>query len=293
MPGPDLPRDAIGLGLRARHVRELLADRRGAVDCPVEVGFLELLAENYMVEGGRPLEVAERIAARYPTILHGVGLYLGNAEGVDRAHLQRLTALAKRTNARWVSDHLCWGSVGGVTTHDLLPLPYTREAVALCVDGIRAVQDALGVPFIVENVSSYAAWRESEMEEWAFVSEVVEGADCGLLLDVNNIYVSALNHGFDALDYLDGIPAERVAQIHLAGHSRHTDCVIDTHDGPVDDAVWSLYAEALRRTGSVPTMLEWDAHIPPLAEVLREARRARPYLDAARHSREQERRHAA
>jgi hypothetical protein len=208
-----------------------------------------------------------------------VGLYVGSAQGIDRAHLRRVKALAERTGTPWVTDHLCWGSVDGTFSHDLLPLPYTAEAVARAVENIRIVQGELGVPFSVENVSSYAQYRDSTMTEWEFVTEVAERADCGILLDVNNIYVSSINHGFDPLTYLDYVPTERVAQIHIAGHARYERFLIDTHDHPVIDPVWKLYARAIERCGPTPTLLEWDARIPPFEEVHAEALKAVRYWD--------------
>jgi uncharacterized protein len=260
----------IGIGLRSPHVGHILSQTP-------ELAWFEIIAENYMVEGGRPLHTLDRILAHYQVVQHGVGLYLGSAQGIDREHLARVKALVRRTHSPWVTDHLCWGSVDGQVSHDLLPLPYTWEAVARTVENLRVVQDTLEVPFAVENVSSYAEFRESCMTEWQFVSEVAERADVGILLDVNNIYVSSVNHGFDAAEYLAGIPVERVAQIHIAGHTRHDGFVIDTHDHPVSDPVWRLYQRALELCGPTPTLLEWDAAIPSFDEVRAEA------LKAARH----------
>ena len=277
----------IGVGLRAPHVEHVLA-RRPAV------GWFEIVAENYMVDGGRALATLDRILETYPVVLHGVGLYVGSAQGVDRQHLRRLKRLVRHTGAPWVTDHLCWGSVDGTHSHDLLPLPYTREAVRRAVEHIRTVRDFLEVPFAVENVSSYAAYRHSEMTEWEFVTEVVERADAGLLLDVNNIYVSSRNHGFDPYAYLEYLPHGRVAQIHLAGHARHRRFVIDTHDRPVVDPVWRLYARALELVGPAPTLLEWDARLPPFEAVHAEALKAARWLSGAQGSGGVERRpHAA
>lgn len=264
----------VGVGLRAAHVDELCATS-------APVGWLELLAENYLVDGGRPLATLERIGQRYPLVVHAVGLYVGAADGVDRTHLARLRTLADRVDARWVTDHLCWGSVDGRTSHDLLPLPYTREVAALCADAIRRVQDTLGRPFAIENVSSYARWRASTMTEWDFLAEVAEAADCGILLDVNNVYVSCTNHGWDASTYLARLPAARIAQLHLAGHTTRDGYLIDTHDHPVADPVWALYADAVARFGPVPTILEWDADLPPLATLLDEVARAAAIRAAA------------
>lgn len=260
----------IGVGLRSAHVGHILAHTP-------ELAWFEIVAENYLVEGGVPLYNLDRILARYPVVQHGVGLYVGSAQGVDRAHLGRVKHLLRRTHSPWVTDHLCWGSVDGQYSHDLLPLPYTWEAVARTVENLRLVQDTLEVPFAVENVSSYAEFRDSCMTEWQFLSEVAERADVGILLDVNNLYVSAVNHGFDAADYLAGIPSERVAQIHIAGHARHDGFIIDTHDHPVSDPVWQLYQQALDRCGPTPTLLEWDAAIPTFDEVRAEALKAVRY----------------
>ena len=260
----------IGIGLRSPHLDHILSQRP-------DVSWFEIISENYMVDGGRPLHTLDRILEQYAVVQHGVGLYIGSEQGIDRAHLRRLKDLTRRTGTPWVSDHLCWGSVDGTTTHDLLPLPYNRSAIARAVDGIRTVQDSLGLPFAVENVSSYAEFHESEMTEWEFLSEVVERADAGILLDVNNIYVSSINHGFDPMVYLEALPHERVAQIHIAGHARYERFVIDTHDHPVIDPVWRLYARAIELCGPTPTLLEWDARIPSFPEVHAEALKATRY----------------
>jgi uncharacterized protein len=257
----------VGVGLRGPHLRDIL-------DRTPPVGWFEIIAENYLGDGGRPLHMLDRVMASYPVVQHGVSLYLGSAQGLDREHLRRLKALVRRTGTPWMSDHLCWGSVDGMTSHDLLPLPYTPEVARRAADAIRMVQDTLEIPFAVENVSSYAEYRASTMTEWEFVTEVAERADCGILLDVNNIYVSSVNHGFDPLAYLDGVPHGRVAQIHLAGHARHDRFIIDTHDHPVADPVWDLYARAIERCGPTPTLLEWDARLPSLDELLAEAAKA-------------------
>ncbi|MBI5490434.1 MAG: DUF692 domain-containing protein [Deltaproteobacteria bacterium] len=265
----------IGLGLRSVHIDHILERKP-------DVNWFEIISENYMVDGGRPQVVLDRILEQYRVVQHGVGLYVGSAQGVDRDHLRRLKRLVAHTRTPWVTDHLCWGSVDGTFSHDLLPLPYTPEAVARAVENIRIVKGELAVPFSVENVSSYAEYRDSTMTEWEFLTEVAEQADCGILLDVNNIYVSALNHGFDPLTYVDYVPPERVTQIHIAGHSRYRRFVIDTHDHPVIDPVWKLYARAIERVGPTPTLLEWDARIPPFEEVHAEALKAVRYWDHTR-----------
>lgn len=260
----------VGIGLRVPHYDHILS-RQPATD------WFEIIAENYLVDGGRPLAVLDAILDQYQVVVHGVGLYPGNAAGLDFDHLRRLKKLLRRARTPWFADHLCWGSVDGTFSHDLLPLPYTREAAARVAENLRVAQDFLEVPIAVENVSSYAEFKANEMCEWDFLNEVVHAADVGVLLDVNNIYVSSINHRFDPLAYVDAIPAERVAQIHLAGHSRYERFIIDTHDHPVVDPVWHLYARAIQRCGPVATLLEWDARIPSFDEVWAEAQKARRY----------------
>jgi len=257
-----------GLGLRVDHYEEILTGRP-AVD------WFEVLTENYLVPGGKPLHYLMRIRERYPLAMHGVSLSIGSSAPLDREYLRQLRSLAARLEPAWISDHLCWTGVAGRNTHDLLPLPYTEEALANVVERVRAVQDILGRRILLENVSSYVAFRDSQLTEWEFLGEIARRADCLILLDVNNIYVSAVNHEFDALTYLESVPAERVQQIHLAGHENHGDYLVDTHDHPVPDPVWELYAHALRRCGAVSTMIERDDHIPPLAELCAELGRAR------------------
>jgi uncharacterized protein (UPF0276 family) len=260
----------VGVGLRAPHLDHILSRKP-------DVGWFEIIAENYLVDGGEPLHRLDRILEQYHVVQHGVGLYVGSAQGVDREHLRRLKALVRRTGTPWVTDHLCWGSVDGAYSHDLLPLPYTREAIARAVENIKQARDFLEVPFAVENVSSYAEFHESRMTEWEFLGEVAERADAGILLDVNNIYVSSVNHGFDPMVYVENVPHERVAQIHIAGHARYERFIIDTHDHPVIDPVWRLYARAIELCGPTPTLLEWDARIPPFEEVHAEALKATRY----------------
>ncbi len=264
----------VGVGLRIAHYDHILG-RKPAVD------WFEIISENYMVDGGRPLAVLDQILAQYRVVQHGVSMYFGNAARPNREHLRKLRALTRRTRTPWVSDHLCWGSVDGRYTHDLLPMPYTREAVKWAARNIREVQDFLELPVAVENLSSYAEFHDSEMTEWEFLSEVVERADCGILLDVNNIYVSSRNHGFDPRVYLDSVPAHRVAQIHIAGHTKFERYILDTHDHPVLDPVWKLYARAIGRVGRTATLLEWDDRIPTFDEVHAEARKAERFLPRA------------
>jgi len=268
------PSPGFGLGLRTVHYEEIATTRPA-------LGWFEILTENYLVEGGRPLEWLERIRADYPVAMHGVSLSIGSTDPLDPGYLRRLKALAKRVQPLWISDHLCWTGIAGKNLHDLLPLPYTEEALQHVVARVDAVQEVLGRRILLENVSSYVGYRESTLTEWEFLSEIARRADCLILLDVNNIYVSARNHGFDPEAYLSGVPPERVQQIHLAGHSDCGDVIIDTHDAPVIDPVWDLYGRAIRRLGPVATMIERDDHIPPLAQLLFELERARVVADQA------------
>jgi uncharacterized protein (UPF0276 family) len=268
----------IGLGLRVPHYEHILTRKPTC-------GWFEIISENFMVDGGRPLEVLDRILEQYRVVQHGVSLYLGSADKPDRTHLRKLKALVKRTKTPWLSDHLCWGSIDGTYSHDLLPMPYTFAAARRTAEKIRQVRDFLEVPLCVENVSSYAEFHASEMTEWEFLAEVVERADCGILLDVNNIDVSAQNHGFDARDYLRGVPPERVAQIHVAGHTKFEKYVLDTHDHPVSDPVWKLYAHVIRQSGVTATLLEWDDKIPSFDEVHAEALKANAFIAGARAAR--------
>ncbi|WP_431259413.1 MNIO family bufferin maturase [Roseateles chitinivorans] len=262
------PSPGFGLGLRSTHYREF-------IERPQPVDWLEVISENYLVPGGKPLAMLDTIRANYPMVMHGVSMNLGAVEGLDADYLRQLAALARRVEPLWISDHLCWTGAHGRNLHDLLPLPYTEEALQVVVRNIGQAQDTLGRRLVIENVSSYLDYEVSHLGEAQFVAEVARRADCLLLVDVNNIHVSAVNHGFDALAYLDALPADRVQQIHVAGHSDHGDHLIDTHDQPVAEPVWQLYAEALRRFGPVATMIERDDHIPPLAELLVELDQAR------------------
>jgi uncharacterized protein (UPF0276 family) len=269
-----LPDLGIGIGLRTTHFGEILAGAP-AVD------WFEALSENFLDTGGRPLHVLDRVAERYPLALHGVSLSIGSTDPLDRAYLRKLKALADRTRARWVSDHLCWTGVLGRNTHDLLPLPYDEATLRHVARRVKQVQDALERPLVLENPSTYLAFARSTMPEWEFLTRLCDASGCGLLLDVNNVYVSSFNHGFDPSQYLDAIPADRVVQVHLAGHTNHGTHILDTHDGPAIDAVWDLYARLCARTGPVSTLFEWDASIPPLADVQAEAEKARPLREAA------------
>ena len=263
-----------GLGLRPEHYTAVL-ESRPAVD------WFEIISENYMVAGGRPLHFLDRIRARYPMAMHGVSLSIGGADPLDSDYLAALKRLAGRVEPAWISDHLCWTGVAGRNLHDLLPLPYTEEAIAHVAGRVRRVQDVLGRQILLENVSSYVTYTDSQIAEWEFLSAIAERADCYILLDVNNVYVSAHNHGFDALAYLDGVPPGRVRQIHLSGHSHNGPLIVDTHDHPVPDPVWRLYAETIARLGPVSTMIERDDHIPPLDTLLAELARARAVAESA------------
>jgi uncharacterized protein len=261
----------IGVGLRVPHYNHIL-ERKPVVD------WFEIISENYMVDGGPPLATLDRILEQYKVVQHGVSMYFGSVDPPNREQLKRLKALVRRTKTPWFTDHLCWGSVDGRYTHDLLPMPYTIEAARITARNIRQVEDFIEVPIAVENVSSYAEFHVSEMTEWEFLNEVVERADCGILLDVNNIYVSSRNHEFNPFDYLNAVDPARVAQIHIAGHSKFEKYILDTHDHPVIDPVWRLYSHAIERFGPTATLLEWDDRIPPFDEVHAEARKAARYM---------------
>jgi uncharacterized protein (UPF0276 family) len=266
-----------GLGLRREHYRDFL---EGEVD----VDFVEVISENFMVAGGQPRDILRRVRERYPVVLHGVSMSLGSADGLRADYLARLRALVDEVQPLFVSDHLSWSRIGRFNSHDLLPLPYTEEALDVVCNNIDQAQEALGRAMLVENPSSYLAYAESTMTEWEFISAMARRTGCGLLLDVNNVFVSASNHGFDPQDFLRGVPMECVRQIHLAGHSQGDGLLIDTHDGPVPDPVWSLYAQTIARCGPVATMIERDGDIPPLADLLTEldvARRLASHREAA------------
>lgn len=278
LPALPLPPDRAGIGLRAEHTVEFLGTRP-------DVGFVEAHSENHF-GGGKPLHFLERARRDYPLSLHGVGLSIGSADPLNEAHLARLAALVRRLEPALVSEHLCWSSVGGVYANDLLPLPLTEEALVHVVARVQQVQERLGRTILLENVSSYVEFAASALPEPQFLAEVARRSGCGILLDVNNIHVSACNHGFDPLTYLDAIPRAAVREMHLAGFTtRHIDgaeFLIDTHSAPVADAVWALYEQALQRFGPVPTLIEWDADLPPLATLLGEARHADRLLAAHR-----------
>ena len=270
-----LPDLGTGIGLRTVHFGEILAGKP-ALD------WFEVLSENFMDTGGRPLFVLDQVVERFPVALHGVSLSVGSTDPLDRGYLQKLKALAKRTRARWVSDHLCWTGVLGRNTHDLLPLPYDKATLLHVTRRVRQVQDALERPLVLENPSTYLEYERSTMTEWEFLGELCDATGCGLLLDVNNVYVSSYNHGYDPRQYVDGIPADRVVQVHLAGHTNEGTHILDTHSGRAIPQVWKLYERLVARTGPVSTLYEWDADIPPLATVVREAAKARRYRTSAR-----------
>ena len=257
-----------GLGLRKPHYADFLGGG-------VPVDFIEVISENFMVDGGRARDILRRVRERHPVCLHGVSMSVGSADGLDPDYLARLRALIDEIDPLFVSDHLCWSRTGGFSSHDLLPLPYTQEALDLVCDHVGRAQDALGRALLIENPSSYVRFAQSEMSEWEFLTQLCRRAGCSLLLDVNNIFVSGTNHGFAPEDYADAIPMEHVRQIHLAGHSRGEHMLVDTHDQPVADPVWRLYERVMRCAGPVAVMIERDDNIPPLGDLLTE-------LDVAR-----------
>lgn len=270
-----------GLGLRPQHYQDILEQNP-----PVD--WFEVLSENYMIPGGQPLRILDQIRERYPVVMHGVSLSIASTAPLNMDYLRDLKALAERVEPKWISDHLCWTGVHGVNLHDLLPIPYTEEALDHVCDRVNQVQDFLGRALTLENVSTYVSFEQSQMREWEFISELTRRTGCWLLFDVNNVYVSAFNHEYDAQAFIDGIPADRVVQFHLAGHSDMETYIVDTHDAPVVPQVWDLYTYAMQRFGPVSTMIERDDHIPPLADMLEEletardlARKTLPRLEAA------------
>lgn len=256
-----------GIGLRPPHYAEV-------VQTLPAVDWFEVITENFMVAGGNPRQVLRQVRAHYPIVLHGVSLSVGSVDPIDETYLTGLATLAAETEPAWISDHLCWSSFGGHTGHDLWPLPFTEEALAHVVRRVQVVQERLRRRILIENVSSYLEFAHSTLPEWEFLTEVARRADCGLLLDVNNIFVSARNHGFEAAQFLAGVPVDRVKQIHLAGHRDEGTHLLDTHDHPVCDGVWALYRAAVQRFGAVATIIERDDDIPPLAQVIAESRQA-------------------
>lgn len=265
------PQMGIGIGLRTKHYPHILGEKP-AID------LFEILSENYMDTGGRPLYILDQVAERYPVVLHGVSMSIGTTDPLDRNYLVKLKNLADRTKARMVSDHVCWTGVAGRNVHDLLPLPCDEKTLTHLVSRIKQVQEILERPLYLENPSTYMAFAQSTMPEWEFLSRMAEGADCGLLLDLNNIYVSARNNGFDPMEYLEGIPAERVGYFHLAGHTDNGTHLIDTHSDHAVPMVWELYRRAHQLTGGRTTIYEWDEAIPEFDVVLAEAQKAREYM---------------
>ncbi|HEX2746988.1 MAG TPA: DUF692 domain-containing protein [Verrucomicrobiales bacterium] len=261
----------LGVGLRTVHYQHILAENP-------EVDWFEVITENYMDSRGRPRHVLNQIAERYPVVMHGVSLSIGSTDPLDFEYLGKMKALARDVKPGWISDHVCWTGVAGVNTHDLLPLPLTEASLRHVIERVRQVQDFLERPFVLENPSSYVGFKDSTMPEWEFISRLAEEADCGLLLDVNNVYVSSVNHDFDPYEFIRALPAERIVQMHLAGHTNLGTHIIDTHDGHVIDPVWELYRLAHLRTGGVSTLLEWDAKIPPFEVVHAEVLKAKQYM---------------
>lgn len=266
-----LPQLGLGVGLRTAHFNHIL-EERPAVD------WFEIISENFIDSQGRPRWVLERIAERWPVVMHGVSLSIGSTDPLNFDYLARLKRLADAVRPRWISDHLCWTGVLGLNAHDLLPVPFNEETLRHVVERIRVVQDVLERPLVLENPSSYVTFASSTMSEWEFLSRMAEEADCGLLLDVNNVYVSSFNHDFDPLEYLEHLPHQRIVQCHLAGHSHCKTHLIDTHDNHVIDPVWELYRRAHQLTGGISTLLEWDANIPPFPVVHAEVLKAKRYM---------------
>ncbi|MFO0663786.1 MAG: DUF692 domain-containing protein [Polyangiaceae bacterium] len=275
----------VGVGARPPHYGALLehagatlahgeVDPSRAATTASRIGWLEVISENFMGDGGRPRASLDALSAKYPIVTHGVSLSIGGTDPLDPAYLSRLRRLCDRLNPPWFSDHLCFTRAGGVDLHDLLPLPMTRETIVHVSERIRRVVDVIGRPFALENVSSYLTYSQDEMPEWAFLSEIAERADCGILFDVNNVFVSAKNHGFDPHTYLDSVPHDRILQFHLAGHTDRGTHLLDTHGTPVSDPVWSLYRDTLRKVGKVSTLIEWDEDIPPFETLQREVEKA-------------------
>lgn len=257
-----------GLGLRSEHYSEILDG-----DPPID--WFEVVSENFMVPGGRPLQILDQIKERYPVVMHGVSMSIASTQPLDMDYLTNLKRLAQHVQPKWISDHLCWTGVHGVNLHDLLPFPYTKEALDHIVERVNKVQDFLDHPLALENVSSYVSFKQSELSEWEFISELTKRTGCWLLLDVNNVFVSSFNHEFDALEFINGIPEDRVVQFHMAGHSDHETYIVDTHDAPVRDEVWELYKACQKRFGPVSTIIERDDNIPPLSELLPEIEKIR------------------
>ncbi|HBD7310895.1 TPA: DUF692 domain-containing protein [Legionella pneumophila] len=263
-----LPYLGFGLGLRPNYYEEILTSKP-------DLDWFEILTENYLIPGGKPLYYLDKIREHYPIVMHGVSLSLGSTDPLNWDYLNQVQELASRIEPVWISDHLCWTGIHGLNTHDLLPVPYTTEAIQHIVSRIQEIQDFLKRPFLIENVSSYLTYKQSEMSEWDFILEIVKQSGCYLLLDVNNVYVSSFNHNFDPMAYINSMPPGRVAQIHLAGHTNHGDYIIDTHNAPVIEPVWDLYEATIQRLGPVSTMIERDDNMPDFSELLSEINHAK------------------
>lgn len=263
-----LPYLGFGLGLRPNYYEEILTSKP-------DLDWFEILTENYLIPGGKPLYYLDKIREHYSIVMHGVSLSLGSTDPLNWDYLKQVQELASRIEPVWISDHLCWTGIHGLNTHDLLPVPYTTEAIQHIVSRIQEIQDFLKRPFLIENVSSYLTYKQSEMSEWDFILEIVKQSGCYLLLDVNNVYVSSFNHNFDPMAYINSMPPGRVAQIHLAGHTNHGDYIIDTHNAPVIEPVWDLYEATIQRLGPVSTMIERDDNMPDFSELLSEINHAK------------------
>lgn len=270
MKNKEIPNLGIGIGLRAHHYRDIL-EKKPPID------WFEIISENFMLQGGRPMEILDTLLERYPIVQHGVSLAIGSPDPLDFDYLKKLKALAIRTKTPWISDHLCWGRLPGAYFHDLLPLPYTREVIDYVAERAKTVQDFLELPFALENLSSYVTYHQDQMPEWEFYSAIVEKADIFMMVDVNNIYVSSRNHGFDPKTYISHLPLDRVLQIHLAGHSNNGDYLLDTHDNYVCDEVWEIYAQVYPQTGGVSTLLEWDDNFISFEQTWKEALKAKAF----------------
>ncbi len=265
------PISGVGIGLRSQHIHEILTTLP-------DLDWLELLADNHLAEGGQSVDQLDSISKHYPLTLHCVGMSLASVEPLDLEYCQRIKRLAKRVNASWISEHLCFSAALGVYSHDLLPIPYNKETLAHCVQRVQQIQEALGDRLLVENVSSYMTFKNSDMSEISFISALAEQADCDLLIDVNNIYVNQLNHGLDGKAYIDHLPVERVREIHLAGYQQQENFVLDAHNNPVSEPVWALYQRLIERQPNIPTLIEWDNDIPPLQVLLDEVKKARQII---------------
>lgn len=261
----------LGVGLRTVHFPHILQNSP-------KVDWFEVISENFMDSGGRPRYVLEQIAERYPIVMHGVSLSIGSSDPLDFEYLGKLRALARSVKPKWISDHICWTGIAGRNTHDLLPIPFTEQSLKHVTERVKAVSDFLERPLVLENPSSYVTFRDSTMDEWEFVSRIADRANCGLLLDVNNVYVSSFNHDMSPEEFIRGLPHERIVQFHLAGHTDYVTHLIDTHDHHVIDPVWELYRLAHQLTGGVSTLLEWDANIPPFEVVHNEVLRAKEFM---------------